>query len=275
MHLFDYQKGITLIEQFWFGTTSFKLLGVLRYPLRMHSEWGIIFFPGFGQTKAGSYFIFTRLAQQIAASVPAFQFDYRGWGDSEGESTICSLSSLQEDGHMAVLELKRRTGCKNLVFIGSGFGNWIAAMLGRQYHASLVLLAPYRSPILLPETVQKQLYSGNTLVDTASLGDWKQNSFVEYLFQLLGSGLNRAKGIKIQSDFLIELSLIDSLSLLNDYPGAILAFQPEEDLLASGALQWKTVTLLRSDSRLLNPMDRDYIEKEVISWINHIGGKER
>lgn len=267
-----------MIEQFWFGSCSCKLLGVLRRPSKESTTWGVLFLPGFGQTKAGSYFIFSQLAQKISTVVPTFQFDYRGWGDSEGETSSCTLKTLLDDAEVAVNELKHRISCSNLILVGSGFGNWVATKIALQHsNTALILMAPYYSPVFLTEVFGKQITDEMsedvTLIDTALLGPWTSNSLLLQFFQRLGEGLHRSKGILVQWQFLIELATIDSVSLLQDYLGPVLEFYSTDEAILDAASHHTVIALPRSDFRLLHPADRDLIRTSSFSWICQLIGE--
>jgi|GEM_PF-3373733 len=260
-----------MVEQFWFGTSREKLLGVLRSPGEGENRWGCLFFPGFGQTKAGSYFIFSRLAQRLSAFMPTLQFDYRGWGDSQGESVDCTLESLLTDAGEAVRELQRRTGCEYLMMIGAGFGNWIAARAGnRTPPAALVLLSPYREPLtaLWREAVPVPLT--DEFVDTARLGDWSTGGPLLTTFQRLGEGLNRSKGIRVSAGLLEGLTSIHPVVWLKDYPGPVLEVQAAGELQLDFLPHRRTVLVPRSDFMLLHPADRELVVDEVTAWAQRL-----
>lgn len=260
-----------MVEQFWFGNTSQKLLGVLHKQPHSDPRLGIIFLPGFGQTMAGTHFLFSRLAQQLSLLHPTFQFDYRGWGDSEGETSDCTLASLLKDAEMAMHELQRRTACKNFVLVGAGFGNWIAAKTGRQYGKSaLILLAPYRSPVSLDRTFEGFVPAdGDSLVDTARLGDWTRLNPLVQFFRELGSGTSHAKGILVRWQLIVELAAINAIDWLRDYPGPVLEiYSPTDEPLR--AVSHQESVALPYNGGTFYIRNRDFIERKIISWLSNL-----
>ena len=263
-----------MVAQIWFGNTSQKLLGVLRKQSYSDHRLGILFLPGFGQTMAGTHFLFTRLAQQLSSVFPTFQFDYRGWGDSEGETSDCTVESLLRDAEMAAHELQKNTKCKKLVLVGAGFGNWIAAKIGRQHgKAALILLAPYRSPVSLEETFGKFMPAeDDTLIDTARLGDWTQLNPLVQFFRELGSGKSHAKGILVRWQFVVELAAINAADWLRDYPGPVLEFYSPTDGPLKAVSHQKSIALPHSGGTFYIK-NRDFIEREVTSWLMGLDGE--
>lgn len=62
-----------------------RLVGIATEPQAAHAT-GVLIVVGGPQYRAGSHRQFTLLARQLAQhGIPAFRFDYRGMGDSEGE----------------------------------------------------------------------------------------------------------------------------------------------------------------------------------------------
>jgi len=64
-----------------------QLVGVLTAPEAAASDLGVVIIVGGPQYRVGSHRQFTLLARHLAGQgVPAFRFDYRGMGDSDGEA---------------------------------------------------------------------------------------------------------------------------------------------------------------------------------------------
>lgn len=265
------------IEQFWFGTSHLKLFGVLRSTLTSGDEAppGVVFFTGFGQSKAGFHFMFTRIAQRLAPLMPTLQFDYRGWGESEGETTECTLSSLIEDAHMAKRVLQERFGCHRYILIGAGFGNWIAAYAGLSSPGSaLVLLAPYRSPLPLRQIVGARHAANLTarlaIVDTAQLGSWSSRSPLSRFFLALGASRSYSKGILLRWQLLTELANIDAASLLRDYSGPAIEFHPSTELPLALIPHQSTLELPEGTLHLSHPLNQDFINDHIFSWVQDL-----
>ena len=84
--------------------------------------------------------------------VPAFSFDYRGYGNSEGWP---SERKLTEDATEIWESIKRLTGVKDtqLIILGNSVGTGIATSLAKRIQTrALFLIAPYAS---LPEVISE------------------------------------------------------------------------------------------------------------------------
>lgn len=267
-----------MIEQFWFGGTSLKLFGVLRYPSSAYHPLGAIFCTGFGQNKSGFHFTFTRMAHQLSSIMPTLQFDYRGWGDSEGETTVCTLSTLLEDTQMAMDVLRERTGCRRYMLIGAGFGNWIAASAGCcSPDNALVLLAPYLSPLPLRQAVGEAyaalLTDQRAIIDTAQLGHWESGSVLSQCFLALGASRSYAKGISVRWQLLTDLAGIDSMALLHAYPGPALEFYQAHGRPLAAISHQQTLELPEGVPHLSHPKNHDFMIDALFSWASHLLSK--
>lgn len=77
-----------------------KLFGIIHAASSV-KEHAVVFVVGGPQYRAGSHQQFTLLARQFAESdIPSVRFDYRGMGDSEGESR--DFLSIQDDIRAAI-----------------------------------------------------------------------------------------------------------------------------------------------------------------------------
>ncbi|MBA4492990.1 alpha/beta hydrolase [Paenactinomyces guangxiensis] len=258
------------MEQFWFENKGQKLLGILRHPGRGSFDWGAVFLHGFGQNKAGSYFLFTRMAQKLSEFIPTFQFDYRGFGDSEGETEDVNLDEVVSDADEAIVQIRERTGCKHVVLIGAGFGNWVGAQcLMKGTGSAMILLSPYCKeqikPLLLSFSVKQ------SVVDTYDLGEWGTDKEVTLFFERMGGGLNRSRGIRMQSSFLNALAETDC-SILNESEKPLLVFRAKgEEQVLQNPLQ-NTIVLENCDFRFMHPLERDKIIAESARWVKGLTG---
>ena len=100
----------------------------------------IIFLPGWGQSKAGSYFLYSQIANEME-KYNSLLLDYYGFGDSDGEFENCSY----EDTFFQCAELVKKCYEKyeEIVLIASGFANRIAQKLTEK-HSDLkaILIEP-------------------------------------------------------------------------------------------------------------------------------------
>ena len=108
------------------------------------------------------------LARELArAGIPAFRFDYRGMGDSEGEPR--TFETIDGDLGAAVHALQRETGVARVVFWGLCDGASAALMFAADEPriAGIVAVNPWaRSPrgetsVRLKHYYLKRLFSGD------------------------------------------------------------------------------------------------------------------
>jgi pimeloyl-ACP methyl ester carboxylesterase len=253
------------MKQFWFENDTYHLMGVLRSPLGK-STCAVLFLHGFGQTKAGSYFLFSRMAQQLSTFATTMQFDFRGFGDSTGETEEVVMKNLISDARAALEELKRHSNCTDIFLVGSGFGNWVGLqLLLENEELNMIFLSPYSYKdvqAILP--ILNNVHSKK--LDTFDLGDWDDHNILNF-FTRVGEGLNRSRGIKVQTQFLRELANTDIKNSLKLHDSPILVFQSEQDIPVNLQNNITAYFVRNSDHRLMNPKDRDEIIDTTMTWI--------
>lgn len=86
---------------------------------------------GINGSRIGPNRAFVRLADRLAeAGVATVRFDYRGAGDSEGESEVLSLTTAVRDAQAVLAEATRRgLHPGQLALVGHSFGSVVAARL--------------------------------------------------------------------------------------------------------------------------------------------------
>jgi dipeptidyl aminopeptidase/acylaminoacyl peptidase len=91
----------------------------------------ILFLHGFTATKSESHRLFVKAARELArAGMTSLRFDFRGWGDSGGESEESSISTMVEDARVATDFLLSQHGvdANRLGYIGMSTGGAAAAL---------------------------------------------------------------------------------------------------------------------------------------------------
>ena len=196
-----------MITQEWVMCNGKRLCVVTNIETKIKYRKCIVFLPGFSQTKAGSYFLFTQICNSLAENIATIQFDYRGFGDSEGESEEVDLKTMYQDAREITKWIYRKNICETYTYIGHGVGNYLAAILASEmYGADAILVAPQPDPlksiVKFNSIVQAvEDFKGDT-VDTGDLCKWDENT--DEFFAILGGRLNRSKGIVVKRDFLIQ-----------------------------------------------------------------------
>jgi exosortase A-associated hydrolase 1 len=122
-----------------------SLVGILTEPSQGAGDAGVIVVVGGPQYRAGSHRHFVLLSRDLAAAgIPCLRFDYRGMGDSEGETR--NFSALNSDIRAAVdTLLARSAGIKHIVLWGLCDGATAAAFYAAEDTriSGLVLLNPW------------------------------------------------------------------------------------------------------------------------------------
>lgn len=117
---------------FFFSSAGQRLFGLLHRPESVGpTAQGWVFCHPFAEEKLWAHRVFVGMARDLARQgMPVLRFDYRGYGDSDGEFAQFTLADHVADIHTAIAELKIRV--PELARIN---------LLGLRYGASLALLA--------------------------------------------------------------------------------------------------------------------------------------
>lgn len=164
----------------------------------------VIFFPGLGQNKSGSYFIFSQIARDIVDICDTLQIDYYGFGDSEGEIFECSYMDICfQCERILFSEIYKY---KKVFIVSSGFANNIAEYFSNCIpKVTSILIEPCMEDISSFQSVKylKEIADHNQqYIDTSEL--YEKFEDCEKLFMYLGEGYNRCKGLLCSVLFLCE-----------------------------------------------------------------------
>lgn len=92
-----------------------------------HAPVGLLLCPPLGQMLVRTHRVYRQLAAALAArGVCALRFDYRGTGDSAGDSLAQDWQHCLEDIRSAAAELRVRSGCATVVGFGAQLGGSLA-----------------------------------------------------------------------------------------------------------------------------------------------------
>jgi uncharacterized protein len=124
------------------------------------SDLGVVIIVGGPQYRVGSHRQFVLLARDLARSgIPVIRFDYRGMGDSDGESR--TFESIDQDIGIAVTALTRESGVARVVLWGLCDGASAALMYaaGDQRIVGIVAVNPWaRTPQVEARTRLRHYY---------------------------------------------------------------------------------------------------------------------
>lgn len=112
-------------EPIQFGRDG-ALMGVF-HDVAGHAPLGVLLCPPLGQALVRTHRIYRQLAASLAErGIGALRFDYRGSGDSAGDSRSLDWQQCQDDIRSAVAELRARIGCATVVGFGARLGGSLA-----------------------------------------------------------------------------------------------------------------------------------------------------
>lgn len=165
----------------------------------------IVFFHGLGQHKAGAYFIFTQLAKSIKNKADTFQFDFYGCGDSEGDLEEVSYEIWLQEGEWLIKKYMQYYS--KIIIISSGIGVAIANRIIKKYDNIYGIHIDYSNVDLLKMDSYKAVLEYNKkaedYMDTSVLFNKFRDA--EIFFLVLGSWMNRSKGLYMSVDLLKDM----------------------------------------------------------------------
>lgn len=92
-----------------------------------HAPMGVLLCPPLGQALMRTHRIYRQLATGLAArGICALRFDYRGSGDSAGDSLELDWEHCLADIRSAAAELRVRSGCATVIGFGARLGGSLA-----------------------------------------------------------------------------------------------------------------------------------------------------
>ena len=113
-------------EPITFTINGQRLFGMLERPI-VPFERGVIFLGGWAGTRAGPHQIFVKFARQLSRQgIASLRFDFRGRGDSEGETEDADLGTMLEDAVSAVAWMVEQVQVSQLTLLGICSGSQVA-----------------------------------------------------------------------------------------------------------------------------------------------------
>lgn len=123
-----------------------RIFGILHRPAASNPPL-VIVFHGFASNKLGTNRSYLAIAKRLAENgIATFRFDFRGFGDSEGDPSRMTVEQFISDGVTAFTALEKR-GFSRIGLFGSSFGGAVAALAAERLKRvrSLALWAPVAS----------------------------------------------------------------------------------------------------------------------------------
>jgi uncharacterized protein len=139
-----------------FGPRGRNLIGMLHLPapVRGRKPPCVVFYHGFTGNKHESHRLFVETARALArAGIASLRFDFYGCGDSAGEFSDLTVSTLRADAKAALRFARRQPGIdpSRIGLLGFSLGGMVASlMLGEERRiAAAVLWSPVSDPARL------------------------------------------------------------------------------------------------------------------------------
>ncbi|MCW8934255.1 MAG: alpha/beta hydrolase [Gammaproteobacteria bacterium] len=112
----------------FFENSGQKLFGVIHKPDNLNINKAIVFCHAFAEEKLWSHRVYVSLARSLVKlGYLVMRFDYRGYGDSEGDFSSCSITSYKSDIQCAVEYLRNEySGLTEIGLFGHRLGASIA-----------------------------------------------------------------------------------------------------------------------------------------------------
>jgi len=124
------QQPQFLLETFYFGEGD-RLYGTYRPVSQVVPKAAVLICPAFGSEWIRAHFVMRKVTQRLVdLGYPVMRFDFFGVGDSLGEQFEAGLHHWQQDLCAAAAELRRRSGCQNIIGIGVRWGGSLLRKYG-------------------------------------------------------------------------------------------------------------------------------------------------
>ncbi|MDB5098863.1 MAG: hypothetical protein JWM80_3284 [Cyanobacteria bacterium RYN_339] len=191
------------------------LRGTLHLPGTAGPYPAVLWLPGFGGTRVECHRLFVDGARQLAKlGVASLRIDFRGCGESDGDTVDMTIGSQVEDARAALAALRTHPNVASdrLAVIGFSLGAAIASQLGAE--PGLQALAVW-SPVVFPVPIfaRMGLYAAHP--------------------ELARQGWIDCNGRKIGRDFLAELTALDPLGALSTFGRPLLVLYGSDDTVAT------------------------------------------
>jgi hypothetical protein len=126
-----------------------RLLGVLHEPeTELRQPLALVYLHGWAGYRIGPHQMFTKMARQAEArGFVSLRFDFRGRGDSEGETQATTLTTMIEDAVQATEYVLQETGLQRVALIGDCSGSEVALGAG-PLHSAIQAQVLWSAPIV-------------------------------------------------------------------------------------------------------------------------------
>ncbi len=158
-----------------------------------------------------------------AAGLAALRFQYRGSGNSEGESRAATFDSMLQDARAAIRHLRERTGADALGLVGTRYGALVAAATA-DAGAPLLLW----DPVVDPERYFRETFRARLIHDMRA-GRASRAGSRGMLEELRREGSVDVLGYEITRDLYDSSVRVTLAELLRGAPRPLLVLQLSSD----------------------------------------------
>ncbi|VAW73253.1 hypothetical protein MNBD_GAMMA15-644 [hydrothermal vent metagenome] len=160
----------------FFSEEQDRLFGVLHRPETDSNGKAFVFCHPFAEEKLWAHRVYVNFARELAhKGYAVLRFDYRGYGDSEGEFTHLTLAHHSDDIERAIALLHEKVdNIKETGLLGLRLGAslaWLAAARTDKINGPLVLW----DPVLNGEEYVQEFLRSNLATQLAVYGEVREN----------------------------------------------------------------------------------------------------
>lgn len=246
-----------------------KIFAVLHRPLQKGPVPGVVLCCGFGGNKTGKQRISVNLAKRLASEgIAVLRFDYRGTGDSEGESQDVTIEGKISDTLkcLTFLAADPQIDSSRLGLLGRSLGGAIAVLSADRFEGikSLVLWSA-----LFTSTPWRELWRslGRSLGSKQTVDSANQD-ILRHL------PINMPNETFIKEFFALDLGA--SVVKLQDIPLLLLHGSQDEVVKVEQAREYekarhgidntRVIILPKSDHDFSDPSEQAVVLSETIAW---------
>lgn len=194
------------------GTT---VRGMLHRPAGSARVPAVLWLHDFARDRNGNQRAFLEGARRLAErGIASLRLDFRGCGESGGDSAETSLRSMVEDARAALAALRADSGidAERLAIVGESLGAAVASQLADEPGiAGIVMWSPIVFPV--PIFARMGLYAAHP--------------------ELSRQGWIDHQGHRVGREFLSELTPLDPLSALANWSKPLVVLYGGEDMVAT------------------------------------------
>ena len=211
-----------MIQQKYINGKNGKICTLVSYNDKCTK--GILYFHGFGHNKCETGFIYSRIARELLEmGYASCQFDFCGFGDSEGDTKNVTFETLLQDAKICFNYLDKIYPIS--IFVSCGIGSSIAAYLLKE-HKNMDFIC--LSPKFAPYADSTKLGIKNS--EIIEIADYLDSVKVNNYFRSLGASSGNIGGYQIGRSFLCSFLEKDPVKEIGQYARTGIIINSDTDL---------------------------------------------